>query len=221
MQKKSLVIIFTLLFSLCVASASPILAQESATDSAVTENLKKRLQESLGTEESSPISLARGYVGIVKDIIKSTVIMEDKDGKKDILLSADTVILRAPGNTVIKPENIRIDDYIIAMGYPDENEILSGRRVIVSVDPIAPPPKTSGLGTIVKMTKTALTLNVDGIETTLALTSKTIVKSAGGTIALADLEIGDTLIYTALLDEDDESLTATILMRIASSVVAE
>lgn len=220
MQKKSLLIIFTLLFSLCVVSVSPILAQESATDSAVTENLKKRLQESLGTEESSPISLARGYVGMVKDIIKSTVIMEDKDGKKDILLSADTVILRAPGNTVIKPENIRIDDYIIAMGYPDENEILSGRRVIVSVDPIAPPPKTSGLGTIVKMTKSTITMNVNQTETTLALTSKTIVKSAGGTIALADLEIGDTLIYTALLDKEND-LTATILMRIASSVVAE
>lgn len=196
-------------------SPSPISSEE------VTENLKKRLQESLGPDSSElSTAKARGYIGIVKDVIKDTIILEDKDGKKDVKIQDDTTLIRSPAGTTIKPENIRIDDYIIAIGYPGTDGILQGKRIIVSADPIKPPAKTSGLGTIVKISKTSLTLKVDGQDQIMDLAAKTIIKSAQGTLEQSDLSVGDTMIYTATIDKNDDS-TATILMRTQTSTVAE
>lgn len=197
-------------------SPSPLASPSPASINEVTENLKKRLQDSLDQTSTPSASSAISYVGVVKDIIKDTVIIEDKDGKRDIKLKEDTNILRAPGNAVIKAENIRIDDYMIAIGYPGDNENLIGRRLIVSDSEIKPPAKTSDMGTIAKIGKTSLTLTVRGEEQIVTTTTKTIYKSPQGTIEFSELAEGDTLIFTATVDED-KSLTATHAMRIPSS----
>lgn len=198
-----------------VASPSPM----PVSIDEVTENLKKRLVESLDAE-TTPAKSPRAYIGMVKDVIKNTIVISDKDGKKDIKLEDDATILRSPGSASIQADDIRIDDYIIAMGYPEGEDVLTGRRLIVSTNPIKTPAKSSGLGTIVKSSKTSLTLKVDSAERVLAITSKTQFKSAGGTIEFVDLAVGDTLIYTATVDEDDD-LTATIFMRVATAALAE
>lgn len=199
-------------------SASPTASPAPVDINEVTENLKKRLQESLDESSPStpPISSHKAYVGIVKDVIKDTLIIEDKDGKKDIKLEDNTTILRTPGNATIKSDSIRIDDYIIAIGSMGANEVLTGRRLIVSADPIKPPTKTSGLGTIIKIGKSELTLKLPDKEQVMSLTAKTVFKSAGGSIELSDLAVGDTLIYTATSDAK-ENLSVTILMRILAS----
>lgn len=201
-------------------SASSLPSPSPASINEVTENLKKRLQDSLEDEPSAPVSIALSYVGVVKDIIKDTVIIEDKDGKRDIKLKDDTDILRAPGNAAIKPENIRIDDYIIAIGYPGEGENMNGRRLIVSADPIKPPAKTSAMGTITKLAKNSLTVSVGGEDQLITTTTKSIYKSSTGTIESTDLSEGDTVIFTATVDEDKD-LTATHIMRVRSSAIGE
>ena len=225
MQRKhlALIIALTIIFSTVIPatasspSATPMPSASPAdTTEIVNENVKKRLQDSLKTKEATPLSRAKGFIGIVKDVIKDTEVIQDKDGKKDIKLDDDTFILRTPGNITIKIDNIRIDDYIIAIGYPDETDILAGRRLILSVDPIKPPAKVSGLGIIRKLSKTSITID----DKELTLTSKTISKSAVGSIELTDLSEGDTLIYTATTDIKD-NLTATILMRVLSASIAE
>lgn len=239
MQKKYLALIIALIITLTTTvhvsaispspspspspSTKPSQAPEDMTDVA-NENIKKRLQESLETvnKESSvlQISSARAYIGVVKDVINGTLILEDKDGKKDIKLKEDTVILRTPGNKPIKVDSIRIDDYIIAIGYPGEANTLIGRRLIVSIDPIKSPSKTSGIGIINKIGKSSLTLQIGDHEQNIDLTSKTVYKSTVGTIELTDLAVGDTLIYTAAID-DDKALTATILMRTKTASVSQ
>lgn len=192
----------------------------SASINEVTENLKKRLQDSIDEPVATPPSTIISYVGIVKDIIKDTIIIEDKDGKRDIKLKDDTKILRTPGNAAIKPENIRIDDYMIAIGYLGDDENLNGRRLIVSTAPIKPPTKTSDLGTIAKITKSSLIITVAGEEQVLDITAKTIYKSSAGTIEYSDLAVDDTIIFTATINEEDER-TATHVMRILSSAIEQ
>ena len=211
MQKKY---IFIPLIALTLL-ATPVLAVTNGSDTDVTDNLKKRLQSSL--ESPSPIqeSNNRAYVGIVKDIIKDTVIMEDKEGKKDIKLKDASVIVRSPGNATIKAEDIRIDDSIIAIGVRGENNVFTALRLIVSADPIKPPAKISNLGVITKIGKNALTLKLKDQDQILTLSPKTILKSPSGIIELSDLAVGDTLIYTALIEEKLE--TATLIMRIKTS----
>ncbi len=213
MQKKIIIFLFIALFSL--SYSLPILAQEDPTSSAeVTENLKKRLQESLeGETTDSTLSLARAYIGTVKDLIKTNIILEDKDGEKTVSIHEDATILRTPGSATIKAENIQIDDYIIAMGYFEEGDTLSARRIIVSTSPITAPAKSSGHGTISAINKSSLEL-ARGEETQeIFFTTKTVIKTPSELIELTDLEIGDKIVFTATVDKD-EDLTATILMKI-------
>lgn len=201
--------------ALATAEPSPL---ASPTINEVTENLKKRLQDSLVDSDTPtpPLSSHKAYIGVVKDVIKDTLIIEDKDGKKDVKLEDDTTILRTPGNAPIKSDSIRIDDYIIAIGNMGEGEVLTGRRLIVSANPIKTPSKTSGIGTIIKIGKSDLTIKVEDKEQVIDFTTKTIFKSSVDTIELTDLEVSDTLIYTATEGTKD-NLTATVIMRIGVS----
>ena len=229
MQKKLLISLFQALLiihsSLLVVHAvspspSPSPSESPASIEEINENVKKRLQDSLKTAAPTPTSSARAYIGKVKDVIGGTIIIQDKDGKRDIKLGDDATILRSPGNVAIDEGSIRIDDYVIAIGYPGEGEILIGRRLIVSATPIATPAKSSGLGTITKISKSSLTLQVGDQEQVIGLTSKTIVKSPVAIIELTDLSAGDKLVYTATLGKDD-NLTATLLMRIRTASLEE
>jgi len=206
-------IILTAVFCLFLVSRTLV----SAETDEVTDNLKRRLQESLTATDSgseSPLSL-RGYIGVVKDIIDTTIILEDKDGKKDVRLAEDANILRSPGNATIKATNINIGDAIIAIGTPEKDDILTGRRLIVSSSAFAAPAKTSSLGVIAKITKSSLTLTIGDKDQIVSINSKTVFKSPAGSIELSDLAVGDTIIYTATLDDDTQ--TATIVMRIKTT----
>lgn len=226
MQKKHIfipLIALTLVFisyhlsSSPTLAASPLPSASPLTDSDVTASLKKKIIENLGSaNEATPSAPATAYLGVVKDIIKDTLIIDDKDGKKDIMLSDATTILRSPGNSTIKVDSVRIDDSIIAIGYLNQNGELDGRRLIVSADPIVPPHKETGMGTISKLSKTSLTLTVDGQPKVLAFTAKTIYKSPAGMIDSTTLEVSDTLVYTATIDDHDV-LTASVIMRIKTA----
>jgi hypothetical protein len=76
------------------------------------------------------------------------------------------------------------------------------------------------MGTITKLGKASLTLMVRGEEQIVDTTAKTFYKSPTGTIDYTDLSEGDTVIYTATVDADDE-LTATHVMRILSASIGE
>lgn len=210
-------LLFIAIFALFALSASSALAQED-----ITENLKKRLQDSLLAPTSpTPDHLLalRSYVGTVKDVISTTLVIDDKDGKKDVKIADVATIVRSPGNAVIKAANINIGDSIIAIGTPETDEILLGKRLIVSSSPFTASTKISSVGTVRTVAKKTLTLTINNSAQVLALTSKTIFKSPAGPIELADLTAGDTVIYTATLDDDDQ--TATIVMRIKTAPIAE
>jgi hypothetical protein len=230
MQKNLLLIplIALTLFIKDVSAASPSpspspIVSPSPSDDVVKENLKNRFKDSItgGVDEGlDSLASKRAYIGVVKDVIKDTVIIEDKDGKKDIKLGDNTVILRSPGNTTIKAENIRIEDYVIAIGTPRSEEVLDASRLIVSTSAIDTPPKTSGIGELKKISKTQLTLSIEGSDKVLTFNVKTIFKSPVATIDLADLAIGDTLVYTATKDDKD-ALTTTVVMRIKTAAIEE
>ena len=227
MQKKLYLIPFIALiltaYPTYAASPSPSPSPSpSDNSSTINENLKKRLQESLVADDEKSVtpSTTKGYIGKIKDIIKDTVIMQDKDGNKDIKLSANTTIVRSPGNATIKPQDMRIDDYIIAIGSPIDSEVLEAKRLIVSIDPIQTTSKTTGFGTISKLSKTSLTLLVDGSDKIVTITAKTLYKSPVATIDFTDLSLGDTVIYTATKDDDD-ILTASVIMRVKTAALSE
>lgn len=201
------------------AAPSPAASSSGATNSSdetITENLKKRLQESLTPDTTPSVSPTyQSVVGIIRDVIKDTLVVEDKDGKKKILISDNTTLVRSPGNASIKPDSIRIEDYLIAIGKAIETDELSAVRLIVSTNPLTTTTKKSELAKITKITKTTLTLTPANANDPISLstTVKTVIKSSlGESLELSDLSIGDSLIYTAT--ETKDTLTATNIMRI-------
>lgn len=201
------------------ASPSPSPSDSPSTElEDVTENLKKRLQDTLGnaTPSSSPALSLRSYVGTIRDVIKDTIVVEDKDGKKNVVVAEDATILRTPGNSTIKLEDVRIDDGIIAIGTPLGEDELTGRRLIVSIDPFTPINKVTGLGTINQLGKSILTLTSSGQTVNLTVTAKSVIKSTESlSLDFSDLEVGDTVVYTAVVG--DTGQTVTNLMRIRTT----
>ena len=216
MQKKLIFLLLCLTLYSPVSAASP---SASATPSdEITQNLKKRLQDSLANQFPSNSSTYRSYVGVIKDVIKDNLIIEDKDGKKNIKIASGSAIVRSPGNTNIELENIRIDDYVIAIGQFLNEDEMESLRLVVSTAPLTSTTKISGLGIIKQLNKSSLTLtSYEGEQTqTLHFNTKTIIKSVLGTaLAHEDLAIGDSIIYTASLDKD--LATSTIIMRVGSA----
>ncbi|TXH00748.1 MAG: hypothetical protein E6R05_06590 [Candidatus Moraniibacteriota bacterium] len=189
----------------------------SVSEQTIAENIKKRLQNSLDSEatKSGNYTEYKSFVGIIKDVIKNTLIIEDKSGKKKAVIDELTNIVRSPGNKSIKADSIRIDDYVIAIGKQKEQDELGAVRVIVSSEKLSSSNKKSNLAKISKISKSTLVITpLSSTEkSTLTLTSKTKLKSSlGESLELEDLNIGDSIIYTATSDND--SLTVTTLMRI-------
>jgi hypothetical protein len=204
-------------------SPSPLVSpspKASVTNEIVTQNIKERLKETINevSAQEQPGKLT-GYVGIVKDIVQETIIVDDKSGKLNVLVSTDSVIVRTPGNATIKLENVKIEDGIIVMGTKTgDNGEIAGKRIIVSDKPFSPPGKTSGMGEVAKMTNTAMTVNAkDGSSIVLEINSKTAFKSPTGSLEYENIELGDTVIYSALVSTKDESaLTASTIMQVKS-----
>lgn len=214
MQKLIALFILTITFLVGVPRLQAQDTPNSTENDEITENLKKRLQESLETAKQNIITETielgnrpKAFVGTVQDVIQETIEIETKDGIRYAKTDKETTILRSPANTEIDVEDIRIDDFIITMGYVENDTTLNGKRIIVSQSTATSLNKTSGKGTITDVTSNNITLT-DG--TVINLLSSTIVKSTQEILDLEDLSEGQEIIYTA--DLDDDELDATIIM---------
>ena len=154
----------------------------------------------------------------MQDIIQDSITINTKDGPKYASPTEDATIIRSPGNAIIKASNIQIDDFIIAMGYlQEESNHLEATRIIVSQDISSGLDKTTGRATITEIDSNSLTLSDDTNDSPLLyLSSKTTVKSKSEVIDVEDLVVGDVIIYTASIDSDND-LTATIIMLTGTS----
>lgn len=224
MQKNLTFIVLSILIALSfapvisaktdVASPSPV---ATPSINQVVDSLKERIKDGLSTPNASQATIDtttyRAFVGIIKDVIQKTIILETKDGKKQVVVNDDTTLLRSPGNQTIKLENVRIDDYLIAIGTLKEEDILEGHRLITSSTPITDNTKLTGYGQITEIKGKALTLTSSGDDQTITINDKTIIKSRDKSgLSIGDLPLNSRVIYTA--EKDDDTTIATVLMLI-------
>jgi len=216
MPKIHTLILTAITLSLLFVSPIKTLAVDDTT---VTENLKKRLQETVATTKTQEPSLSayKSFVGVIRDVIKDTLIIEDKDGEKSIRIASGSALLRSPGNTTIKTEDLRLEDYCIAIGKLDSTDPseMDSARLIVSTTPLSSSSKLTGLATITKIGKTTLDITPlgGGEIKILTLDSDTALKSPlGDALVLKDINIGDSVLYTAI--QEEKSIVVTNLMRV-------
>lgn len=210
-----------LVLFIALSLSRPLVFATDATSSGadineVTTNLRERLKDALGSD-SEPEDTRRAHVGVVRDIIKNTVVLEDKDGRQSVVVGDDATVLRTPGSATIKLGQIQIDDNIIAIGYQSSEEELLGKRLIVSSKPFSPPAKLSGLGEITSVGKYAYTVKTEGEpKLELFFTSDTLYKSPLQELSHQDVHVGDSVLFTAVRDKDGD-WSATVILQIKTS----
>ena len=178
----------------------------------------KKLQDKVAIITGSRRGIGKGIaIAFAKEGCKVVIsdYVEDKDGKKNVAIGSDATIVRSPGNADIDIDSVRIDDYIIAMGYSKGDDELEGKRVIVSEKPFAPPEKLAGIGKVSSIDKYAfmITPRDGGDDIELFFTKSTSYKSSEGSLDFKDISPGDEVLFTAVRDQDND-WSATIVMRI-------
>jgi len=203
------------LLALVLLAPASLQAQE---DQEVTESIKNRLQETISSIDESEVSpLLRGFVGEVKDIVKDVIVIQDKTGKKSIVIGDDSSITRSPGSATIKLESVRIGDSILAIGKPLDNELeLSALKVIVSENSFSPPEKLTSLGKVTDIGRYSFMIATPTDTVEVFFTAKTVYKSPDSTIELEDIKVGDEVIFTAGRDKDGD-WSATVIMQTRDS----
>ncbi len=225
MQKKYLPLLILTIFIFILpplpASAEEASSSSSSTETAITNNLKKRIQKTLQTVKENLVTTAHqptAYLGQVEDIIQQTIkIHTPQDEIKYAHLDNQTIIIRNPANRQIKLKDIRLEDKIISLGYTQANEpdTLMAKRIIVSEKLSFTLNKTSGIAKIVTKTRHSLTIQPLGSSNKtiqLNFNNATVVKNQDQVLDLTDLKPDQTIVYTAILKTPTP--LATIIMLI-------
>ena len=124
----------------------------------------------------------RAYVGTINQITDSTITVSNFRGKQRVRLTEETTIIGL-SKKEIKPNELALDDKVIAMGNLGDNEILEAKRVVVSTSPKNPPAKRLVFfGQITKIdSKNSLLTLTDPKNSEMTLTTK--VEQATGLYA--------------------------------------
>ncbi len=142
------------------ASATPVLSTPSPEQT--TQKLKERI-ERVVEEKREQIkgvltelsNKKRGFVGEVQRVSEESITLKTRKATHIIAIS-DKVSITKQGKT-IKPADIAIGDWAIAIGSLVDDEF-QPERLIISSTSLLPSPKTVTLGSVDSINKTKLTI---------------------------------------------------------------
>lgn len=182
--------------------------EEEATPS--SEEKAKQILEAVREriKERKKTLRRRAYVGFLKSIADTTLILESRQGIRQVYVSTEAAILRlnAKGRTKIKFEDLAIGEQTIAMGYLDENEVLDARRIIVKASPDKLTLRKAVYGIVQEVDlkeKTILVKRPHKDENwTIEITARTDFHKDA---ALADIQPNDRLVAIGPLDDEKEN----------------
>lgn len=164
----------TLVLGLTLWSSQPIWAQDEATDSGTTQNLKKRI-EKLVEEKRDQIEgvlselgvTKRAFIGEVQRVSEESLTVKSKKGTE--IISLTNVELRKAGKA-IAIKDIAVGDWVVVLGIIN-NDAFQARRILVSSTSLQPTPKIVEIGTITATDRTTFTLKTRGTEEMLTVTT--------------------------------------------------
>lgn len=199
--------------SATIAQATPSPAPSPTPSSeSISEKVKEKIQEL----KSLPRIAA--YTGEVQDKTDKTITLKSLTGLKQVSLDIDVTTIRQKDNTrqKIKPEDIAIGDYLIAMGTIDGTsaKILTTKRLVI-VDKPKTSTKTAINGNLVEINSNNLKLEtVSRGEWTVKITKETKFEKSASPPANAkttDLELQHPIIVIGNIISD-QSLQATKIL---------
>ena len=133
-MKKTLITI--IVFSFLISHFSLLALAQESTDSAdvseeeIKENISDRLKKVAGSKDENTTQIKQGWAGSIEDITQNNSLSVKTNGEtKMAQVDPDAKIINDDKKT-IKFENLEIGQYILAMGYLQDNQVLDTKRIV-------------------------------------------------------------------------------------------
>jgi hypothetical protein len=197
------------IFSFPIAHAAEQTPSTPSTD--FTKKIKERLQdtvkeglENIKSEQTEKNSQPKkkAFVGQIESVSDSLITIKYKSQIYTAAVTDSTVFIKSRGHVKLTLDDIKPDDFVIAMGFAaSNNDTLDSRRILVISAPSPPPVRQLLSGKIKEIDGSKITVNAK----TLRITSKTDLKIAGvDSPSVEDLELDDYLFAIVVLDKNGD-----------------
>lgn len=157
----SFFILFNIFVTMKTSAITPTITQKptggpTSEPSIAEEDIKKSLIERLkkaAEQKSDEVGSILGaktktaVVGRLADIVNSTLTISTDDGSEEMVATDDgTTFIR--NNKTAKATDMQIGEFVIAMGYRNDKDILEAKRIVTGNTPPVVPDRSVILGTV-------------------------------------------------------------------------
>ncbi len=193
----------------------------------ISPEIKEKVQERIEAIKESG-SRKGAFFGNLTDISNSTLILEYQE-KEEIVKTDDETTFIGKSNQAIEINDLEIEDFIIAMGYLEE-DILTGKRIsVLAEEPEPTEVREAVYGTIADLSQEEeiISLNTLKEEVTyeIEVTAKTEINQKideeTEEIGFKDLEIGDRLVVVGTLENENKTIAATLIRLLSAETEEE
>lgn len=162
----------------------------------------------------------KAFVGEITTINEIVISLETHNGSSQIQIAADAILLGISRNQ-IDAEDLATGDFVIAMGFLDENSVLQTSRLLVIEKP-EPISRQAVFGIVSDISQTGNVLTVKNpktgaIYTVEADNKTTITKKIDNEMAETDfdlIEVDDRLVAVGDSEENSEIIIAAKLIHV-------
>lgn len=234
-------IISVLVFLLCVtptaifaqapeASGSGSANEISESPELTTQNLKERI-ERVVQEKKEAIKGAidrmgtqkRGFIGEVQRISEETLTVRTNKGIRIVALN-DPNITILKDSKPIKLESIVVGDWVVAMGFSEEDGTFTPRRLLLSSETLRPQDYKVDIGTITEIGRNTITFtsrqDVNPQQLTIAKTT-TLEDVEGEEIALTDITTDLQVLVIGYDDTANNNQRVIKVVRVLSDITPD
>lgn len=201
-------------------SPTPTNEIENSVDEKIKEirdAVKEKVREKV---EEVKLGQKRAYVGEITQINDLTLTLSTPTGTKQVNVAEEAVIV-GKGSKKIAFSDIKVGDFCIVMGYVGENNVLDGRRIVISAKP-KPLNREVAFGGVTDTSEEEKVLTVrnekKNVVYTVEVTDKTIItKKVDGSVKkvkFADIVKGDCLVAIGTPSENEEKFITAKLIHV-------
>jgi len=208
---KKIFLIISIFISLVFLASSVLAEQESSPGSDLTDKIKERLQETAEEgiqtakdeiEEKTNRPKKKAFIGNVDSTSDTTINLVYKEQKYTINYTDSTVFEKSPGKKKLEADDIKSEDFLIAMGFvTTDDQSLDAKRVLSINQPISPKSRQLLSGKIKEIDGNKVSFN----SKTITISSKTdfTIKDVDKP-TIDDLQLEDNLFTLVILDKNGD-----------------
>ncbi|MBI2405830.1 hypothetical protein HYV21_02150 [Candidatus Microgenomates bacterium] len=182
----------------------------------IRDNLRERVEERLAQLSQKP----RAFVGKITQITDGSLMLTTRTGTKQVKVKEDAIILQVGnrGQKTVKPSDLALENFVIAMGILEDKDTLNASRILMSTEnpllprrPVYGVVQETGSGTLVvkhpKKEDEAWTIKFSSSTRVSAKVDTKIEKVNANTI-----EVGDRIIAVgSLVSGSVNTITAKLI----------